>query len=259
MGGTLAGSCGGSVDARPDARCRPALAFPRLVPGAARRRLACGPPIGLTIVRLGADRLDAHGAIGARRSRGGARRGLRASGRGARAVGAVRILRASRAAERAAPVVGVGDARWSGKRSWRRVRCPSSGLGVPVPTPSWGAMVDEGRHVFPQAWWVSVFPGVAITLTVLGCNLLGDALHDVLDPRLHRRGGAMSTPRCSKCAICASSSRRRSAPVRAVDGVSFSDRAGETLALGRRIRLRQERHRVGAAAFAAARRADRRR
>jgi len=58
------------------------------------------------------------------------------------------------------------------------------GLGVPLPTPSWGAMVDEGRRAFPNAWWVSVFPGVAITLTVLGWNLLGDALHDALDPRL---------------------------------------------------------------------------
>ncbi len=58
------------------------------------------------------------------------------------------------------------------------------GLGVPLPTPSWGAMVDEGRRAFPSAWWVSVFPGVAITLTVLGWNLLGDALHDALDPRL---------------------------------------------------------------------------
>jgi peptide/nickel transport system permease protein len=58
------------------------------------------------------------------------------------------------------------------------------GLGVPLPAPSWGAMVEEGRRAFPDAWWVSAFPGIAITATVLGWNLLGDALHDALDPRL---------------------------------------------------------------------------
>lgn len=57
------------------------------------------------------------------------------------------------------------------------------GLGVQVPTPSWGQMIDEGRRVFPDVWWVSLFPGVAITLTVVGWNLLGDALRDALDPR----------------------------------------------------------------------------
>lgn len=58
------------------------------------------------------------------------------------------------------------------------------GFGVQVPTPSWGAMIDEGRRAFPGSWWVSVFPGIAITLTVVGYNLLGDALRDALDPRL---------------------------------------------------------------------------
>lgn len=58
------------------------------------------------------------------------------------------------------------------------------GFGVQVPTPSWGAMIDEGRRAFPGSWWVSLFPGMAITLTVVGYNLLGDALRDALDPRL---------------------------------------------------------------------------
>jgi peptide/nickel transport system permease protein len=62
------------------------------------------------------------------------------------------------------------------------------GLGVQIPMPSWGLMVDEGRKVFPEIWWVSVFPGLAITLTVVGYNLLGDALRDALDPRWSRRG-----------------------------------------------------------------------
>ena len=62
------------------------------------------------------------------------------------------------------------------------------GLGVQVPTPSWGQMVDEGRGVFPGVWWVSLFPGLAITATVVGYNMLGDALRDVLDPRWRQRG-----------------------------------------------------------------------
>ena len=62
------------------------------------------------------------------------------------------------------------------------------GIGVQVPTPSWGQMIDDGRRVFPEVWWVSVFPGLAITLTVVGYNLLGDALRDELDPRWRARG-----------------------------------------------------------------------
>ena len=62
------------------------------------------------------------------------------------------------------------------------------GLGVQVPTPSWGQMVDEGRRVFPAVWWVSLFPGLAITGTVVGYNMLGDALRDELDPRWRERG-----------------------------------------------------------------------
>jgi peptide/nickel transport system permease protein len=49
------------------------------------------------------------------------------------------------------------------------------GLGVQPPTPAWGSMLAEGREVFRQAWWNAVFPGVAILLTVLGINMLGDA------------------------------------------------------------------------------------
>lgn len=64
------------------------------------------------------------------------------------------------------------------------------GLGVPVPTPSWGAMVEEGRKVFPEVWWVSAGPGIAIVSTVLLCNLTGDALRDVLDPRAGETRGA---------------------------------------------------------------------
>lgn len=58
------------------------------------------------------------------------------------------------------------------------------GLGTQPPTPSWGLMLNEGRSFFNTAPWLAIFPGVAITLAVLGFNLLGDGLRDALDPRL---------------------------------------------------------------------------
>jgi len=57
------------------------------------------------------------------------------------------------------------------------------GLGVPPPTPSWGQMVFEGREALMGAWWLSTFPGIAIAVTVIGFNLLGDALKDAFEPR----------------------------------------------------------------------------
>lgn len=58
------------------------------------------------------------------------------------------------------------------------------GLGVPAPNPSWGADLNASRNVLPVHIWWAFFPGLAIALTVLGFNFLGDALRDVLDPRL---------------------------------------------------------------------------
>jgi peptide/nickel transport system permease protein len=55
------------------------------------------------------------------------------------------------------------------------------GLGVSPSTPTWGLTLNEGRDFIRQAWWISVFPGVAIMITVLGLNLLGDGLRDTLD------------------------------------------------------------------------------
>jgi peptide/nickel transport system permease protein len=57
------------------------------------------------------------------------------------------------------------------------------GLGTQPPNASWGLMLSEGRGFMQQAWWMALFPGLAIFLTVLAFNLLGDALRDVLDPR----------------------------------------------------------------------------
>jgi len=64
------------------------------------------------------------------------------------------------------------------------------GLGVQPPTPSWGNMVLDGVEPIRIAWWVSFFPGVAILLTVMGINLVGDGLRDALDPRLRPRGAS---------------------------------------------------------------------
>jgi peptide/nickel transport system permease protein len=57
------------------------------------------------------------------------------------------------------------------------------GFGVQPPTPEWGAMLSEGRPYLQEAPWISTFPGLAILLTVIGFNLLGDGLRDVLDPK----------------------------------------------------------------------------
>ena len=60
------------------------------------------------------------------------------------------------------------------------------GLGIPAPAPSWGAMLDEGRNYITTGWWLALFPGLAILLLVLGINLVGDWLRDMLDPRMER-------------------------------------------------------------------------
>jgi peptide/nickel transport system permease protein len=60
------------------------------------------------------------------------------------------------------------------------------GAGIPPPEPTWGNLVAEGRDVLDSAWWISVFPGLAIMLIVLSFNLFGDWLRDVLDPKLRQ-------------------------------------------------------------------------
>jgi peptide/nickel transport system permease protein len=60
------------------------------------------------------------------------------------------------------------------------------GVGIPPPTPAWGLMVATGRSLIVSAWWVSFFPGLAIVLTVLVLNLMGDWLRDRLDPKLRQ-------------------------------------------------------------------------
>jgi peptide/nickel transport system permease protein len=60
------------------------------------------------------------------------------------------------------------------------------GAGIPPPTPSWGSMVSDGRNLFAQAWWISLFPSLAIGLVVLSGNFLGDWIRDKMDPKLRQ-------------------------------------------------------------------------
>jgi len=60
------------------------------------------------------------------------------------------------------------------------------GLGVPPSIPTWGSMLSEGRSYMYRAPWLTIFPGIAIFITVLGINLLGDGLRDIIDPKLTR-------------------------------------------------------------------------
>jgi peptide/nickel transport system permease protein len=61
------------------------------------------------------------------------------------------------------------------------------GVGVQSSVPTWGGMLSDGREFMRDAWWLATFPGIAISIVVLGVNLLGDGLRDALDPRLRRR------------------------------------------------------------------------
>lgn len=60
------------------------------------------------------------------------------------------------------------------------------GLGAQLPTPEWGLMISTGRRFFPDSWWYCIFPGLAIFLTVLCFNLLGDAIREILDPKTRK-------------------------------------------------------------------------
>jgi peptide/nickel transport system permease protein len=63
------------------------------------------------------------------------------------------------------------------------------GLGVPPDIPTWGGMIADGRDYVATAWWVVAMPGLALFATVIGINLVGDRLRDLLDPRLNQLEG----------------------------------------------------------------------
>jgi peptide/nickel transport system permease protein len=60
------------------------------------------------------------------------------------------------------------------------------GLGTPTSTASWGSILSGARLLLPSAWWLTVFPGLAIFLTVTSYNLIGEGFRDAADPRLNR-------------------------------------------------------------------------
>lgn len=62
------------------------------------------------------------------------------------------------------------------------------GVGAQPPSPEWGAMINSGRNFLREAWWVSTFPGLAIVVSVMAFNLVGDAIRDLLDPQSRMRG-----------------------------------------------------------------------
>ena len=68
------------------------------------------------------------------------------------------------------------------------------GVGVPPPSPAWGLMIADGRGFLATAWWISLFPGLAMLLTVLAVNLMGDWLRDHLDPKLRQAGRRATAP-----------------------------------------------------------------
>lgn len=103
---------------------------------------------------------------------------------GARTLGAshLRILLRHVTPNVSAPVVIIG-ALELGRMILAESALSFLGLGVPAPTPTWGGMVADGRNYIHNAWWVSTFPGLAISGTVMAVGLLGDRLRDALDPR----------------------------------------------------------------------------
>src|SRR5262249_13082040 len=69
------------------------------------------------------------------------------------------------------------------------------GLGVQPPYATWGNILNEGKDAIEIAWWLSFYPGLAILITVLSYNLLGEGIRDALDPRLRQSGRRLATTR----------------------------------------------------------------
>ena len=124
------------------------------------------------------------------------------------------------------------------------------GLGAQPPLASWGRMLSDAQNWMYVAPRLAVFPGLAVALSVLGLNLLGDGLRDALDPKLQ---GAKLTC-CSTVADLAIDLPTPDGPRRVVHDVSFTLDGGDSLGRRRRIRLRQDDDRAGADGPAAGRR-----
>ena len=113
------------------------------------------------------------------------------------------------------------------------------GLGPPPPTPEWGRMIAESREFLPEAWWYAAAPGLAIFLIVMGFNLLGDGLRDVLDPRLRRERRARWLS-CSRCADLRVASPPTAGRRRCSTASTSTSRPGEVVGLVGEMRLRQD-------------------
>ena len=112
------------------------------------------------------------------------------------------------------------------------------GLGAPPPAPEWGRMISESREFLPEAWWYALAPGLAIFLVVMGFNLLGDGLRDVLDPRI-RRAGAPDDNLLDVENLRVSFATEAGV-AKVLDGVNLTIRPRRDHGAGRRIRLRQD-------------------
>ena len=115
------------------------------------------------------------------------------------------------------------------------------GLGAVPPTPTWGNIMADGRHTSPTRPWIITIPGVALMLTVLGLNLLGDGLRDVLDPAAAHP--AVSLLQVEGLTVAFRTGRGRSTCNRG--GRQLHDGAGRDPGRRRRERQRQERDRAG--------------
>ena len=102
------------------------------------------------------------------------------------------------------------------------------GLGAPPPAPEWGRMISESREFLPEAWWYALAPGLAIFLVVMGFNLLGDGLRDILDPRIRRAHDGRPLLEVRDLRV---SFATEPGVARVLDGVNLAIRPGEIMGL----------------------------
>ena len=108
--------------------------------------------------------------------------GLRPGREGARATGTCGSWRRSSCPTCSGPIIVIGTLGMGGA-VLAEAALSFLGLGIRPPFPSWGSMLSDARDQITTAPWISIFPGLAIFVTVLGLNLLGDGLRDILDPQ----------------------------------------------------------------------------